>query len=149
MFTLMKRRPIFFSSVSTLLVTFCSKISRSALISSIFIVAIVARSWPKMMSLASASICCWDSPNKRTAALFIPSSSVAMPMVNRLGTFIRIFCFDNAPLRSISIVIGVRSRNAKLCSTGQTNVAPPWIGNAALSRPTLPYFTRILLDGHR
>ena len=54
--TLISRRPILRSSLSTLEETAARNLSRSILISSISIVAMIRRIWPKMMSLASSWI---------------------------------------------------------------------------------------------
>ena len=43
--------------------------------------------------------------------------------------------------------MGVRSRKRKPCTTGQTNVVPPWMALAMRSPPTWPYLTRIWSEG--
>ena len=126
MFTLISRRPTFFSSTSTPFEMFSISLSRSALISSIGIVARTTRICPKMMSRASAetrSIC---MPSRRSAAFSITPDSVEIPTVNVDGQLTRMFCFDSAPVRLMSIVIGSRSRNWCACRMGRMKAAPPW-----------------------
>ena len=65
---------------------------------------------PRMMSLACAATWLSFSPSRRSAALFMMSGAVEMPMVNVDGTFTRMFFFESALVRSISIVIGSRLR---------------------------------------
>jgi len=84
-------------------------LSRSVLISSISIVAMIRRSWPKMMSLANSWISGSFSPSRRSAAFCMMPDSVEMPTVKREGTSTRMFCLDSAFLRSTMIEMGVRS----------------------------------------
>ena len=110
--TLMSRRPIFFSSPSTLRETASRNLSRSVLISSMSMVAMTRRSWPKMMSLASSWISWSFRPSRRSAAFCITPGSVDTPTVNRLGTLMRMFWRDRAFSRSTEMDMGVRSRNS-------------------------------------
>ena len=68
------------------------------------------RIWPRMMSLAWAAIAFSFRPSRRSAALFMMSGRVEIPMVNVDGALTRMFFFDNALVSSISIVIGSRLR---------------------------------------
>ena len=100
------------SSVSTLRLTATRNLSRSVFISSMSMVAITSRSWPKIMSLASSCISFSLRPSRRSAAFCITPSSTEMPTVKREGTSMRMFCRESAFFRSTCIDIGVRSRNA-------------------------------------
>ena len=108
--TLMSRKPIFFNSTSTLAEILSRNLSRSEFNSSMLIVAITRRSWPKRISRANSWI--WPAlrPSKRSAAAAMLSSSVETPTVNRQGTSTRIFCLESALVRLASIEIGVRLR---------------------------------------
>ena len=110
--TLIRRRPIFFSSPSTLRETASRNLSRSVLISSMSMVAMTRRSWPKMMSLASSWISCRRRPSRRSAAFCMTPGSVEMPTVKRLGTLMRMFWRESAFSRSTEMDRGVRSRNS-------------------------------------
>ena len=142
-FTLMSRRPIFFSSVSTLRLTASRNLSRSALISSMSMVAITRRSWPKMMSFASSWICPSLRPSSRSAAFCMTPFSVLMPTVKVLGTLMRMFWRLRAFCRSTLMLMGVRSRYSAAWMMGQTKAAPPWMHLElrlvpSLLLPTLP-----------
>ena len=97
-----------------------------ALTSSMSIVAMTTRIWPKMMSLACSLIICMFRPSKRSAAFSITPCSVDMPTVKVEGVLTRMFCLERAPVREMSIGMGVRSSHWKSCRTGQTKAAPPW-----------------------
>ncbi len=70
------------------------------------------RIWPRMMSRAWAATSCSFRPSRRSAALFMMSGSVEIPIVNVDGTLTRMFFFDRAAARSISTAIGSRFRYA-------------------------------------
>ena len=114
------------SSTSTPFEMFSISLSRSALISSIGMVARTTRIWPKMMSRASAEMRSICMPSTRSAAFSITPGSVEMPTVNVEGQLTRMFCLESAPVRLMSIVIGSRSRNWCACSIGMMKAAPPW-----------------------
>jgi hypothetical protein len=109
-FTLIRRRPTFFSSTSTPWEMFAISLSRSELISSISIVAMTTRIWPKMISFASSLICGIVRPRRRSAAFSITPGSVEIPTVKVEGVFTRMFCFESAPSRRMSIGSGVSER---------------------------------------
>ena len=88
----------------------CRNVSRSRLMSSIFIEAITCRSWPKMISSACLRISTTVRSSNRIAALVITSGCVPMATVNTLGTLTRIFSIESAPRSGISIWIGSRLR---------------------------------------
>ena len=108
--TLISSRPILFTSVLTFLLTRSRNFSRSWLISSIESVAMTRRIWPTMMSRACPATSLSCRPSRRSAALFMMSGEVEMPMVNVEGTLTRMFFLESALVRSISIVIGSRLR---------------------------------------
>ena len=108
--TLISRRPTFLSSTSTPEEMFSISLSRSALISSIGMVAMTTRIWPKMMSRASSATWVMSMCSSRSAAFSITPGSVEMPTVKVEGVLTRMFCSDSAPSSLMSIVIGVRSR---------------------------------------
>ena len=105
---MMRKRPILLSSGSTFLRMESRNFSRSVLICSIVSEATVRRSWPKMISRAISSISRGVRPSKRSAALFMIASRVLTPMVNVLGTLMRMFCIDRAFSKGMPMVIGVR-----------------------------------------
>ncbi len=127
MFTLISRRPTFCSSLSTPLVMLSMSCSRSALMSSMDMVAMTTRIWPKMMSRARSWTFCMDWPSRRSAAFCITPGSVETPTVNVDGVLTRMFCRESALSSLMSMGMGVRSRNAWSWSTGHTKVAPPWM----------------------
>ena len=108
MLTLIRYRPILFSSGSTFLRMDSRKLSRSWLICSMVSEATVRRSWPKMISLAMSSISLRREASSRSAALFMIAGSVLMPTVKVLGTLMRMFCSDRAFCSGMLMVIGVR-----------------------------------------
>ena len=110
MLTLMTSSPTFCSSVPTFLVTRSRNFSRSWLISSMLSVAITSRIWPRMMSFACSRICDVVQPEEALGRVVHDLGLVEMPTVNVLGTFTRMFCFESAPIRSMSIGRGSRSR---------------------------------------
>lgn len=136
-FTLMSRRPIFRSSLSTQEDTASRNLSRSVLISSICMVAIIRRIWPKMMSLASSCTSTSFRPSSRSAAFCMVPGSVEMPTVNRAGTSMRMFWRDRAFFRSTLMDMGVRSMYSYAWTMGLMNAAPPWMHLALRAVPSL------------
>ena len=112
MFTLIRNSPTLFSSALTLSWMCLRNSSLSWLICSMVIEATVRRSCPKMISSAVSSMSTGFRPNRRSAALAMILGSVETPMVKVLGTWMRMFCWDSAFLRSILIVIGFSERKA-------------------------------------
>ncbi len=110
-FTLMSLRPIFLSSTSTPFMMFSTNLSRLAMISSMDIVAMTTRVWPKMMSSVIFFTSWVGMPRRRSAAFSMIPGWVEMPTVKVEGTLMRMFCWERAPWRSISMVMGTRSRN--------------------------------------
>ncbi len=108
MFTLIRYRPILFSSGSTFLRMDSRKLSRSWLICSIVSDATVRRSWPKMISLAMSSMRWGGRFRSRSAALFMMFLSTLMPTVKVLGTLMRMFWSESAFWSGMLMVIGVR-----------------------------------------
>ena len=108
----MSRRPTLRNSISSDSVMLVISFSRSALISSMGMVAITTRIWPKMMSRARFSISARLSPSIRSAAFCITPGSVETPTVNVAGVLTRMFCWDRAPWSLISMGMGVRSKKA-------------------------------------
>ena len=108
----MSRRPTLRSSISSDSVMLVISFSRSALISSMGIVAMTTRICPKMMSRDRFSTSARLRPRRRSAAFCITPGSVETPTVNVAGVFTLMFCCERAPCSLISMGIGVRSRKA-------------------------------------
>ncbi len=110
MFTLIRRRPTFSSSVLTLLVIASINRSRSALI---FLDPHGGDHLPHLAEddlLASCMICALFKPSKRSAALPIFSGSGRDAYGKRGSTLTRIFCLERALFSWISIDIGRKSK---------------------------------------
>ena len=119
-------KPTLFNSVSIFSLALPRNLIRSALISSMVIVAIKARVSPIRISVIWAEISSGLAVRKRLAAFCMSTSVVPIPVVKVTGILTLIIWLDT-PVTSVWIWIGFRDIFFQSWITGNTKVPPPWM----------------------